>query len=145
MKNTFVFMMIALVSGLSHSAHAADDCASDMQELNTMIGHEFHTHWRETTADDGKPMLLRITEQGNKLHIVFEKTRDGLWGSGEVEVCKKGSKYEIVSANMQPGKSAPGMIRGMMNGSQKFNLQINSASSIKVWRFGWSGSFEAGE
>ena len=145
MKKAFVFVLAALVFGLSQTAYADDECASDMHELNTMIGHEFHTHWRETSANDGKPMLLRITEQGDKLNMVFEKTHDGIWGSGVIEVCKKGSKYEIVATGMQPGSAATNLIRGMMNGSQKFNLQINSASSIRVWRFGWSGNFETGE
>ncbi|MBY0452617.1 MAG: hypothetical protein K2P92_06245 [Bdellovibrionaceae bacterium] len=145
MKRAFAFVFVFLVFGFSSHAFATEGCASDTEELTALIGHEFHTNWNETSADDGKPMMLRITEQADKLHIVFEKTRDGVWGSGDIEVCKKGSKYEIVSTAMRAGRGAPMLVRGMMNGNQKFNLQINSNSSIRVWRSGWAGNFESAE
>jgi hypothetical protein len=145
MKKPFVLLLVPLVFGLSQSAFADDECAGNLQEVEAMIGHDFHSSWRETSARDKKPMHLRITERGEKLHIVFEKTDDGIWGSGRVEVCKKGSKYEIVATDMVPGDAADGLIRGMMKGTQKFDLKVNSASSIRVSRVGWGGNFEPGQ
>lgn len=145
MKKSLAFTLVAFLFTFSMPALADDDCASDMHELTALIGHSFPSNWKETSARDHKPMLLRITEQADKLHIVFDKTDEGVWGSGNIEVCKKDDKYQIVATGMRPGSAAPGMLRGMMNGSQKFNLDVRSASSIRVWRTGWGGEFVPGE
>lgn len=145
MKKSFLFVLASFFFVLSHAIPALAECASDIQELNALVGHEFHTSWHETTAKDHKPMILRITEEGDKLHLVFDKTGDGVWGSGSVEVCKKGANYEIVASGMHAGRAAPMLLRGMMNGNQRFDLVVHSASSISVNRPGWGGDFASGE
>ena len=133
-------MLFLFSFGFAKTAQA--ECADNLEELHEMMGEGFKLDWRETTANDGKPMMLNITEKGGKLHLVFDKTNEGVWGSGEIKICKNGSSYSIVASDMQPGKKTPFLLKGAMSGNKTFNLEIPSHNNIKVSGGGWKGTFE---
>ncbi len=133
-----IFLMV-----LSVQSNASDACASDMAELKVLTSIEFPNVWIEVGSTDSKPMNLNITEVNDKLHIVFEKAQSGVWGSGVIEVCKKGRNFEIVSISIQPGAAAPGMIKNQMKPGAKFKLELKSSTAVRVSAgILWSGNFE---
>ena len=139
-KNLIVGIFIM---ALSFQSQATDDCASDMAELKVLSGIDFPNSWIEVGATDSKPMNLNITEENDKLQIVFEKARSGVWGSGDIEVCKKGRNFEIVSISIQPGAAAPGLIKNQMKPGAKFKLEVKSSTAVRVSAgLLWSGNFE---
>lgn len=138
-KITLLAVFLVFASGYSSYA----DCADTEAELDAMTVADFSVNWRETTANDGKPMLLKMSSKNDKLYMVFEKSRDGVWAEGAVEVCSDGGGLlvKMDADDIHLGPKAPGLVRMAMHNGARFKVQVKSARSIHVSTSGWSGDF----
>lgn len=76
MKNT-VALLILLCSTTVWA-----NCVDDQAGLKELTDADFSHTWNETTANDGKPMLLKMSSRNEKLYFIFEKSHDGIWAEG---------------------------------------------------------------
>jgi hypothetical protein len=108
-----------------------------------MEGKDLHSHWIETTADDGKPLKINMEVRGEALYFIFDKTKEGVWAEGVVDVCKEkeGLSAEIAGKDIKVGPQAPRVIRWTMGGGATFHLKLKDADHLHVSTFGWSGDF----
>ncbi len=128
---------------LSSTVHAAD-CAKDLHSLGKLFGEEnFPAVWRETTANDGKPLVVTLSERKGQLHLEFNKTKEGLWAAGTAGLCKgkDGVEAKITKKQIKLGKAAPWILRMSMKGGATFKLSKKDAATLHIGTFGWSGDF----
>ncbi len=138
----FLFLLI-ISTGLW-----AKTCAHDTKSFQKLFGDEtYPLHWEETTADDGKPLIVKITEEKGKLFLEFVKTKEGLWASGTADICEDSG--EIVAAiskeQIKLGKAAHWAIKMSMSNGAKFKLTKSKPLVLKISTFGWSGEFVPGK
>ncbi len=122
----------------------AKDCADNFTALKTVLNEpDFQSHWIETTANDGKPLKMDISDREGKLYLEFDKTKEGLWASGSTDVCKVDDKFEaqITKEKINLGKAAPWIMRMSMKSGATFKLQKLKPGVLKISTFGWSGEF----
>ena len=138
-------MKIFILFFLSLPLNAAT-CASDLKSFRTLFGDEnFPLTWNETTADDGKPLVVKITEEKNKLFLQFVKTKEGLWAEGTADICKDEEIVASISKDqIKLGKAAHWVIRMSMKGGAKFKLQLLKKDVLKISTIGWIGEFSPG-
>ncbi len=122
----------------------AKTCASDMKSFRNLLQDDsYPLHWEETTADDGKPLVVKITEEKGKLFLEFVKTKEGLWASGTADICE--DEGEIIAAiskdQIKLGKAAHWAIKMSMSNGAKFKLIKLKPLILKISTFGWSGEF----
>ncbi len=126
----------------------AKTCAHDIKTFQKLFGDEaYPLHWEETTADDGKPLIVKITETKGTLFLEFMKTKEGLWASGSADIC--GDNDEISAAiskeQIKLGKAAHWAIKMSMKNGAKFTLTKLKPLVLKISTFGWSGEFVPGK
>lgn len=135
-------MLYALLFLLSPAL--ARDCASDLPGLAKLFKREsFPATWRETTANDGKPLVVKISERDGRLHLEFDKTKEGLWAKGTADVCagKKSVEAAISKKQIKLGDAAPWILRMSMKGGATFTLEQPEPGKLHIGTFGWSGDF----
>lgn len=137
MKNILLFLILLT------STTVFANCVDDQDGLKELTDADFSHTWHETTANDGKPVQLKMSSKNDKLYFVFEKSHDGVWAEGEVEVCsdKGGLVVKMAAADIKVGPKAPGLVRMAMHGGANFKVKVNSVSAIHVSTSGWSGDF----
>lgn len=140
------FLLVVIVALCTfQSVRAADDlCVRDQAGLRQLVqDNAFPNEWIETTADDGKPLVLKMSNKNEKLYFVFDKTKEGVWAEGPIEVCKSGEKLlvKISGQDIKVGSEAPRLIRWSMSGGATFRLQLKSKELMHVSITGWSGDF----
>ena len=120
----------------------------EVRELMTKsVGSEFsqvlESGWSETTADDGKPLQITVSEKEGKLYMVFNKTNEGIWAEGPAQVCEsEGSlKLRVTGKMIKLGSAAPWPIRFTMSGGANLGLKFKAADKLHVSTTGWSGDF----
>lgn len=135
MKFLILFLFIS-------NLHAAT-CASDLSTFRKIMGNEsFPLLWRETTADDGKPLIVKISEEKGKLFLQFVKTKEGPWAEGTADICKdKDIVASISKEQIRLGKAAHWVLKMSMKGGAKFTLKMIKDDVLKISTFGWSGEF----
>lgn len=128
---------------LSDIALATPDCTQEKTGLTRFLGKEFHPLWVETTANDGKPLLVEMSTKGEKLYFTFNKTNEGIWAEGLVSVCKekKDLVVKISKKDIKIGPKAPRVLRWSMGSGAKFKLRLKDERNLHVSTFGWSGDF----
>ncbi|MES2528936.1 MAG: hypothetical protein V4598_17755 [Bdellovibrionota bacterium] len=122
----------------------AKTCAGDLKSFRELFDNEtYPLTWEETTADDGKPLVVKITEEKGKLFLEFVKTKEGLWASGTADICK--DEGEIVATiskeQIKLGKAAHWAIKMSMKNGASFKLIKLKPLILKISTFGWSGEF----
>ena len=80
---------------LSKSTLAQAKCLRTVSELKA---HNVKARWQETTANDGKPLSISITDGANGL-VYSAKKAGVLWLTGHVSVCPSGGATEITLKN----------------------------------------------
>jgi hypothetical protein len=130
---------LALILSLSIvSSSALADCASNLTELRALVGdNAFRSRWQETTASDGQPLQLTLTQT---LHMTFTKGGQ-TWASGAATICESGNNYVARLPSITWGPAAHPMIRGRR--SANFTIAIPRQNVIRVSTGGWSGNFAA--
>jgi hypothetical protein len=136
--------LFALIVTLGWSSVSFATCADTEEELDALTSADFSVTWSETTANDGKPMLLKMSSRNNKLYFVFEKTREGVWAEGAVQVCtdRSGLVVTMDADDIELGPRAPGLVKMAMRSGARFKVIVKSPQSIHVSTSGWKGDFE---
>jgi hypothetical protein len=129
----------------------AATCAETKTDLRTLMTNRsgagyaqvLDSQWVETTADDGKPLKIQITEQSGKLYFTFDKTQDGIWAEGPAQICDEDGKLvlSVTGKNIKLGKAAPWPVRWSMGGGTNLRLNFSTADKLHVSATGWSGDF----
>lgn len=134
----FLFILLALTQ-----TSIAAECVQGIKSLKTLMKNEnFALNWTETTADDGKPLMVSISEKDNTLHLEFIKNKEGLWAKGTARICKdKEITASITKKDISLGKAAPWVMRMSMKDGAKFTLKMIKSDVLKISTFGWSGEF----
>jgi len=121
----------------------ASTCATDISSFRKIMGNDsFPLLWRETTADDGKPLIVKISEEKGKLFLQFVKSKEGLWAEGTADICKNEEIIASISKEqIRLGKAAHWILKMSMKGGAKFKLNMITDNVLKISTFGWSGEF----
>lgn len=137
MKLLILFFLL-----LSSQLHAAN-CAADLKSFRGLFGDDnFPLVWNETTADDGKPLVVKIREENSKLFLQFVKTKEGLWAEGNSDICKDEEIIAMISKDqIKLGKAANWVLKMSMSGGAKFKLKLIKKNVLKISTTGWSGEF----
>jgi hypothetical protein len=134
-----LFFLIFLITNLW-----AKTCSQDISSFRRLLGDEtYPLHWEETTADDEKPLNVKITEEKGKLFLEFVKTKEGLWASGTADIClEEGDIFAAISKEqIKLGKAAHWAIKMSMSNGAKFKLIKLKPLVLKISTLGWSGEF----
>ncbi len=122
----------------------ANECVSDRAGLLALVGNpNFSSEWIETTQDDGKPLLIKMVNQKDKLYFIFDKSKEGIWAEGLIKVCKEKEKLivKISKEDIKIGSVTPWLIRISMRGGAEFKLDLKEKEKMRVSITGWSGDF----
>ena len=140
--------LLALWLPLSGQAQTPEKCVAKMTALKTLL-HDpsFSMIWEETTMDDGKPLVVSITDKNGALSVAFNKTSKGLWAEIEGEICRtdKGLEIRFTGEQIHFGPAASWVLRYALGNGGKFTLTKISDKQMQVSTTGWSGTFAAVE
>lgn len=135
-------ILFFILSSLAQAV--APDCAKDIAGVRDLLKDaNMPLVWVETTADDGKPLVVTISELGRKLHLEFDKTKEGLWASGGADVCMVEGNVvaHITKDHIKLGKAAHWVVKMSMSGGAKFTLKYSAPDKLHISTFGWKGDF----
>ena len=127
---------------------AAPHCAATIEDLRALVADPaFPLKWRETTMDDGKPLLFTLEEKRGALFLEFVKTGEGLWAEGVGIVCRDGTEVvaRISREQIRVGPAANGALRYLLSNGGEFTLTKLEAGRLRVETTGWHGTFSARE
>ena len=133
MALTNLKLLICLVI-LSDSTLAQAKCLGNVSELKA---HNVKARWHETTANDGKPLTISITDGAHGLHYSAKKA-GVLWLTGNVSVCLSGGATEITLKNTKATSNVPRLARLALPSTQSAQI---ANDQIKLGGAGWGGTF----
>jgi hypothetical protein len=128
----------------SAHAQAPDKCVSTLADLKQLLADQaFSLQWEETTMDDGKPLMVSISEKNGALSVAFVKQTKGLWADISGEICQTDKDMEIRFTGQQIhfGTAASWVLRYVLGDGGKFTLTRMDAKTLRVATTGWSGIF----
>jgi hypothetical protein len=128
------FKLLFCLLILSDSTLAQAKCLRTVSELKA---HNVKARWHETTANDGKPMTITITDGTHGLHYSAKKA-GVLWLTGHVSVCLSGGATEITLSNTKATNEVPMLARLALPSKQSARI-VNDR--IKLGGAGWGGTF----
>lgn len=118
------------------SAFAKEQCLESVSDLHAA---KVKTTWVETTANDGKPLTISISDGPGGL--VYSATKAGkLWLTGEVNVCRSGNGLKFTLDKTVATDEVPWPARMMLPTTQ--SAQIIDGK-IQLGGGPWSGTFES--
>lgn len=129
---------------VSSHAQAPEKCVSTLADLKQLLADpSFSLNWEETTMDDGKPLVVTISEKDGALSVAFVKRTKGLWADISGEICKTDKDMEIRFTGQQIhfGPAASWVLRYVLGNGGKFTLTRMNANQLRVATTGWSGIF----
>lgn len=113
-------------------AHAA--CLSSVSEVKA---NGIKASWQETTANDGKPMTIVISDGANGL--VYSASKAGKpWLTGEASVCRAANATKITLSNTKATSNVPMITRMALPSTLSADI-VND--QIKLAGGAWSGTF----
>src|SRR6516164_9962855 len=119
------FKLLICLLILSESTLAQAKCLRTISELKA---HNVKARWHETTANDGKPMTITITDGTHGLHYSAKKA-GVLWLTGHVSVCLSGSATEITLSNTHATSKVPMLARLALPSTQSAQIVKQSSPS----------------
>ncbi|MGE4240422.1 hypothetical protein [Ramlibacter sp.] len=125
---------------------AAANCASTVVGLRALAGgFYFPLRWIETGMEDGKPLVLGISERAGLLHLQFVKTREGLWAEGPARVCAEDGRLLVrfEPGAVQPGPASTWLLRQSLRAGARFEFEKLAPTELHVSTTGWRGRFAA--
>ena len=123
---------------------AQPQCATTIRELKDLLADQsLPLRWRETTMDDGKPLVLTILEEDGSLFLAFDKTGEGLWAEGASVVCRDGAEVaaRFTGQRFRFGPAANWAVRHTFADDGRFTLTKLGAEQLRIEVPGWSGTF----
>ncbi len=137
-------LILPLLLSLNSETRASQPCAATVSELGAMLGVQaFPLKWKETTMDDGKPLVMSIVDSNGSIFLEFTKTEEGLWAESPVVVCKSGTDFEARFSGKQIhlGSAANWVLRYALKNGGKFTLTKLGSEQLRVATSSWSGVF----
>jgi hypothetical protein len=128
----FKFLLGLLI--LSAPTVAQAKCFSTVHEMKA---NHVKTRWQETTENDGKPLMISISDGSHGL-VYSAKKAGALWLTGNVSVCHSGGATEITLKNTRATSNVPMVARLALPSTQSGRIVNNR---IKLGGAGWSGTF----
>lgn len=129
---TFKWLVCLFILSGSTIAQAA--CLSSVSEVKA---NGIKASWQETTANDGKPMTIVISDGANGL--VYSASKAGKpWLSGAASVCRAGNATKITLSNTKATGNVPLITRMALPSTLSANI-VND--EIKLAGGAWSGTF----
>lgn len=136
--------LLLLLPPVSSYAQSPEQCVATMAELKELLNEPaFPLKWEETTMDDGKPLIVSISEKSGALSVAFVKKSKGLWAEISGVICKTDKDLEIrfTAEQIRFGPAASWVLRYVLSGGGKFTLTRIGAKQLRVATTGWSGDF----
>jgi hypothetical protein len=133
-----------LLLPLARECLAQPQCAATIRALKDLLADQsLSLTWRETTMDDGRPLVLSILEKGGSLFLAFDKTGEGLWAEGASVVCRNGADVEarFTGERFRFGPAANWAVRHTFADDGRFTLTRLGAEQLRIEAPGWSGTF----
>jgi hypothetical protein len=120
---------------LSGSTIAQAECLKTVSDIKA---NSVKARWQETTANDGKPLMISISDGAKGL--VYSASKAGVpWLTGNVSVCRlSGSVTEITLKNTKATSNVPMLARLALPSTQTAQI-VND--QIKLGGGGWGGTF----
>jgi hypothetical protein len=146
MRLKSAWLLLPLLLPFSGAANASSQCAATLSELKTMMGGQvFPLNWQETSMDDGKPLLVNITESKGALNIAFSKTSEGLWAESDGIICKTATGLGNPLQWRPDSCRASGQLGAALRLEKggKFTLTQLGSDQLRIATSGWSGTFTA--
>ena len=131
LKN-FKLLICLLILGDSTLAQA--QCLKTVGEIKA---NNLKARWVETTANDGKPLAISITDGANGL-LYSAKKAGALWLTGNVSVCRSSGATEITLSNTRATNEVPMLARLALPSTQAAQI-VNDR--IELGGGGWGGTF----
>jgi hypothetical protein len=128
------FKLLICVLSLSNSTLAQAQCLRTVGEIKA---NNVKARWLETTANDGKPLTISITNGANGL-LYSAKKAGALWLTGNVSVCLSRGSTEITLSNTRATNKVP-MLVGLALPSTQSAQIVNGR--IELGGGGWGGTF----
>jgi hypothetical protein len=129
------FKLLICLFVLSGSTVVQAECLKTVSDVKA---NSVKARWQETTANDGKPLVISISDGANGL--VYSASKAGVpWLSGNVSVCRRsGSITEITLKNTKATSNVPMLARLALPSTQIAQI-VND--QIKLGGGGWGGTF----
>lgn len=131
----FKLLICGFVLGGATMAQAA--CLQSVSELKA---NDIKTSWRETTANDGKPLTIVIDDGAGGLAYTATKAGEP-WLTGRVSVCRSGDTTKITLSNTQATSNVPALARMALPSTQSADIIDDQ---IELSGGAWSGTFVGG-
>ena len=128
------FKLLICLLILSDSTLAQAKCLRTVSEIKA---NNVKARWRETTANDGKPLTISITDGTHGL-LYSAKKAGVLWLTGNVSVCLSGDATEITLSNTQATSNVPMLARLALPSTLSARI-VNDR--IRLGGAGWGGTF----
>jgi hypothetical protein len=128
------FELLVCLGILSVSTLAQAECLRTVGELKA---NKVKARWQETTANDGKPLKISITDGADGL-VYSAKKAGMLWLTGDVSVCLSGGSAQITLKNTQATDNVPMLAKLALPATQSVQIANNQ---IKLGGGGWGGAF----
>jgi hypothetical protein len=112
--------------------------AECLKTVSDIKANSVKARWQETTANDGKPLMISISDGATGL--VYSASKAGVpWLTGNVSVCRRsGSVTEITLKNTKATSNVPMLARLALPSTQSAHV-VND--QIKLGGGGWGGTF----
>jgi len=136
--------MLLLLLPCSSQAQGQETCVATLVELKELLNDPtFALKWEETTMDDGKPLVVSISEKSGVLTVAFVKQTKGLWANIHGVICQTDKDLEIrfTAEQIHFGPAASRALRYVLSSGGKFTLTRIGAKQLRVATSGWSGDF----
>lgn len=143
-RRMFLCTCLTLLLPFSSHAQGAEKCVSTIVQLKDLFTDQaFSLKWEETTMDDGKPLVVSISERNEALSVEFIKTTKGLWADISGVICKTDKDLEIrfTGEQIHFGPAASWVLRYALGNGGKFTLTKIGDNQLQVATTGWSGIF----
>jgi hypothetical protein len=128
------FKLLICLLTLSGSTLAQAECLTNVREIKA---NGVKARWQETTANDGKPLMISITNGAKGL--VYSASKAGEpWLTGSVSVCRSGGAIKITLENTQATTNVPMFARMALPSTQSAHI-VNG--QIELAGGGWGGTF----
>ena len=144
MRRMRAHLLAFLAFGALHAG--ASPCAANVSQLRLLLADpDFPLSWRETSMDDGRPLMMSIGDRDGALFLSLTKS-GGLWVEGPVVICARGGGFE---ARFSPGTARIGpaahwALRHTID-RVKYRMERLGSAGLRVAAGPWSGVFSRGE